>query len=168
MSTNYDVTVIFPIYGQFGAIRKPDFGLIVCKTYIFITSNLLSYKNWKQNWKISNTALTILLGVKQKKNKKKTDISKIKWVLVLYFLKLNICVYLHTRYQVSNIILINELRKGVIYPPPTSKRTPKKPTHIRINIRLNNHHKDVNRQNAPQADSTSNCLITNYLIFNSF
>ena len=45
MSTNYDVIVIFPIYGQFGAIRKPDSGRIVCKTYIFITSNLLSYKN---------------------------------------------------------------------------------------------------------------------------
>ena len=42
---NCDVIVIFPIYGQFGAIRKPDSGRIVCKTYVFITSNLLSYKN---------------------------------------------------------------------------------------------------------------------------
>ena len=45
MSTNCDVIVIFPIHGQFGAIRKPDSGRIVCKTYIFINSNLLSYKN---------------------------------------------------------------------------------------------------------------------------
>ena len=45
MSANCDVTVIFPIYGQFGAIQKPDSGHIVCKTYIFINSNLLSYKN---------------------------------------------------------------------------------------------------------------------------
>ena len=45
MSANSDVIVIFPIYGQFGAIRKPDSGRIVCKTYIFINSNLLSYKN---------------------------------------------------------------------------------------------------------------------------
>ena len=45
ISTNYDVTVIFPIYGQFGPIQKPDSGRIVCKTYIFINSNLLSYKN---------------------------------------------------------------------------------------------------------------------------
>ena len=45
MSENCDVIVIFPIYGQFGAIRKPDSGRIVCKTYIFINSNLLSYKN---------------------------------------------------------------------------------------------------------------------------
>ena len=36
----FDVIVIFPIYGQFGEIRKPDSGRIVCKTYIFIYSNL--------------------------------------------------------------------------------------------------------------------------------
>ena len=45
MSANCDVIVIFPISGQFGAIRKPDFGRIVCKSYIFIKSNLLFYKN---------------------------------------------------------------------------------------------------------------------------
>ena len=45
MSDNCDVIVSFPIYGQFGAIRKPDFGCIACKSYIFIYSNLLSYKN---------------------------------------------------------------------------------------------------------------------------
>ena len=42
MLTICDLIVIFPIYGQFGAIRKPDSGRIVCKTYIFINSNLLS------------------------------------------------------------------------------------------------------------------------------
>ena len=41
MSENYDSTAIFPIYGKFGAIRKPDFGCIVDKTYIFINSNPL-------------------------------------------------------------------------------------------------------------------------------
>ena len=44
MSANWDVIVIFPIHGQFGAIRKPDSGRIACKTYIFIRNNLLSYK----------------------------------------------------------------------------------------------------------------------------
>ena len=39
MSENYDVIVIFRIYGQFGAIRKPDCGRIVF-TYIFINSNV--------------------------------------------------------------------------------------------------------------------------------
>ena len=48
MSVNCDVIVISTIYGQSGEIRKPDFGRIVCKTYIFIKSNFLSYKNRKQ------------------------------------------------------------------------------------------------------------------------
>ena len=45
MSENCDVIIIFPVYGQFGAIRKPDSGRIACKTYVFINCNLLSYKN---------------------------------------------------------------------------------------------------------------------------
>ena len=45
MSANCDAIVIFPIYGQFESIRKPDFGRMVCKTNIFINSKLLSYKN---------------------------------------------------------------------------------------------------------------------------
>ena len=49
MSKNGDIIAIFPIYGQFGATWKPDSGRIVCKTFIFINSNLLSCKNLKQN-----------------------------------------------------------------------------------------------------------------------
>ena len=65
MTTNCDVIDIFPIYGQFIAMRKPDSGRIVYKIYIFIYySNLLSYKNWKQNYKVSKTALVLLLLVK--------------------------------------------------------------------------------------------------------
>ena len=45
MSEYCDVIVIFLIYGQFGAIRKSDSGRKVCKTYIFINSNLLSYQS---------------------------------------------------------------------------------------------------------------------------
>ena len=44
-SKNGAVIDIFPIYGQFIAIRGPDSGRIICKTYIFINSNLLSDKN---------------------------------------------------------------------------------------------------------------------------
>ena len=43
MSQKDDITVIFPIYEQFRAIWKLD-SENVCKTYIFINSNLLSYK----------------------------------------------------------------------------------------------------------------------------
>ena len=49
MPTNCDVIFIFAIYDQFGPIRKPDSARIACRSYIFINSNLLSYKNWKQN-----------------------------------------------------------------------------------------------------------------------
>ena len=49
MKESFGVIAIFQIYSQFGAIRKPDSRRVVCKTYIFINSNLLSYKNWKQN-----------------------------------------------------------------------------------------------------------------------
>ena len=45
MSKNCDVIVIFWIFGQFRAVRRPDFGHKVCKTYVFSNSNLLSYKN---------------------------------------------------------------------------------------------------------------------------
>ena len=49
MSQNCDAIDIFPIYSQFAAIRKPDSGRTACKTYILINSNLLCYKNRKQN-----------------------------------------------------------------------------------------------------------------------
>ena len=64
---------------------------MLCKTYIFIKSILLSYKNWKLNYKIFNKALILLLWVKviffDKENSnflpKNADISKVKRVLVL-------------------------------------------------------------------------------------
>ena len=49
LSINCDVIVIFPIFGQFRRIWKPDVRRMICETYIFIISNLLSYQNWKQN-----------------------------------------------------------------------------------------------------------------------
>ena len=49
MSTNCDIIVTFPIYDQFGTIPKPDSRRVFCKTYVFITSKLLSCKNCKQN-----------------------------------------------------------------------------------------------------------------------
>ena len=45
MSRNCDIIAIFSIYSQLGTIWKPDSGRVVCKIYIFITSNLFSYKN---------------------------------------------------------------------------------------------------------------------------
>ena len=45
MSASCGVIVIFSIYSQFRANRKSDSGRIVCKTYVFINSSLLSNKN---------------------------------------------------------------------------------------------------------------------------
>ena len=44
-SENCDAIIIFPIYDKFGAIQKLNSGNIVFKTYVFINSNLISYKN---------------------------------------------------------------------------------------------------------------------------
>ena len=44
MSKNCDIIAVFPIYGQLGTICKPHSRRIICKTYIFINSNLLYYK----------------------------------------------------------------------------------------------------------------------------
>ena len=51
MSRDCDVIVIFPSYGQFVAIQKPDSECIVSKTYIFIDSNLSSYSKTKNGTK---------------------------------------------------------------------------------------------------------------------
>ena len=62
---------------------------------------------------------------------KNTDISKIKKALVQkdIFPETNyVCVL---TYRISSIIL-TILRRGVILLPPTSKRTPEKPTQIRV------------------------------------
>ena len=46
MSANYDVIVIFPIYGQFEAIRKPDSGRTDCKTFsLTVTCYLTKTEN---------------------------------------------------------------------------------------------------------------------------
>ena len=109
MSAICEVIVIFLFYVQFVAIRKPDSGHMVCKTYIFISSKFLTYKNWKQNWTISNTALILLLLVEVlflAKNadffQKKSDINKIKGVLVIkviFFKTAYVCVL---TYQISS------------------------------------------------------------------
>ena len=49
MLENCDIIAIFPNCSQLGAIRELDSKQVVYETYIFINSNLLSYKNWKQN-----------------------------------------------------------------------------------------------------------------------
>ena len=109
MLADCDVIEIFPIYGQFRAIQKLDSGRTVCKTYIFFKSNPLFYKNSKQSWDISNTALTLLLLLSLLKSaifwKKNADIGKINKGLVLK------CIFSETTfvcvltYQISSFKL---------------------------------------------------------------
>ena len=130
MLQNCDVIAIPLIYGQFAAIWKPVSGRIVCKPYISINSNLSSYKNWKQNWKTTNTALTLALWVKVLFWPKNYiffngDISKIKRALVLkdIFSETTYCVYLRAKFQVSSIILTSFRQGGKITPTSPHLKT---------------------------------------------
>ena len=87
----------------------------VTKLSVKLTFSLIvtlkSYKNWKQNQKMSNTALTLLLWVSYcfflQKN---ADVGKIKRALLLKFIfskTLYVCVI-----QVSSIILTSFRRRG--------------------------------------------------------
>ena len=49
VSKNYEIIVIFLIYGQFGGIQKPDSRHMVHEILIYINNNLLSNKNWKRS-----------------------------------------------------------------------------------------------------------------------
>ena len=58
MSENCDITDIFPIYDQFGAILKPNSERIVCNAYIFINSNLFFFTRTENRTKKSRTQLS--------------------------------------------------------------------------------------------------------------
>ena len=126
------LTVIFPIYGLFGAIRKPDSGRIVCKTYLIKTENRTKKPHsshttaWSKGTIFAKNANFL---------QKIAGISKIRgpWYGNIYFLNLHICMYLRAKFQISSIILTS-FRQGIILPPLTTtttlKRTSKKPTQI--------------------------------------
>ena len=106
--------VIVPIYGQFGAIRKPNSERIVCKTYIFNNRNLLSYeKCWnQQNYDY--------FGTKR------------------YIFQTYICVCTY-KFHVSSIILMNfrqrvRGRGVVLLPFPPQNEPPKNPTQFIVNL----------------------------------
>ena len=103
MSTNFDVIVIFLIFGQFGAIRKTDSRCIVCKIYIFINSNINSNLEKSENRTKKSLAQRLHIALSRGQKimvflEKHADISKIKK---------HMCVYLRTKVQVSNIILMS-------------------------------------------------------------
>ena len=113
MSQNSGVIVIFPIYGQWGAIQMLDSGCIICKTYIIINSNLLFTKTEKRTKKSQLSSQTVslnkgsILSKKCRSFAKNVDIRKIRrpWYQKVYFMKLNMDVCLSTKFKVSSIIL---------------------------------------------------------------
>ena len=88
MYTNYSNTVIFSIYGQFEAMPG----------WILDTLSIISLTT---TFNITKTFL------------KKLNAAKLRGpdALRYFFLKLHRCVYLHTKFQISRIILIS-FREG--------------------------------------------------------
>ena len=130
--------VIIRFFGQFRAVQRLDSGHKVCKRYVFSNKNLLSYKNWKQNYKTSNTALTLLLWVKVffgKKSfffcKKMLTSAKMRWPSYqkVYFLELHMSAYLRAKFEVSSII-IKGFRQGGFYPSPLPNEPLKSPPRL--------------------------------------
>ena len=81
---------------------------VVCKTYVLINSNLKKLLGQLTNcFYFSQTLVNFC------KKEKKGNISKTKKALLLevYFLKLLICIYLRTKFEVSGIILTS-FRQG--------------------------------------------------------
>ena len=58
ISGNCDVIVIFQIFSQFGAARRPDSGHRVCKRYVFSKSNLFYLTKTENRTKKSLTQLS--------------------------------------------------------------------------------------------------------------
>ena len=54
ISENCDVIAISSIYGEFGAIWKPDSRRMVCKTYIFINSTFYLTKTENSKTQLSH------------------------------------------------------------------------------------------------------------------
>ena len=46
------------------------------------------------------------------------------------------CVYLPTKFQVSSVILKRFKQGGALPPPPTAKRTPKKPPKVELRRKI--------------------------------
>ena len=95
----------------------------------------------KKTEKLSSRAIAVSKGAVFAKNmlifvKIITSVKlRRSWYYKLYFLQLNKCVCLHTRFQISSVILTS-FRQVISFPsfPPTNQQTPKRLIQIRVNI----------------------------------
>ena len=152
MSAKRDLIVIFPVYDRSGAIRKLDSKPIVCKTYVFINSNLFSYKMWKQLKIVLHSSHTIALSkgtIFVKKfwffAKKMLKSAKLRgpWYWKVYLFETTYVCEL--TYQISNLYDNSKTsfkQKGkVILPPPPPQLLPqneslKSPPRLELNWTL--------------------------------
>ena len=105
----------------------------------------MSYKNWKQNWKISNTALTLLFWVQVLFWPKRADffpkkvltLAKLRRffyktckIYVVFSETTYLCVFkvsnFSTKFQVFTIILMGFRQENVILPPSPPQNEPLK------------------------------------------
>ena len=140
MSKKYDVITIFWFMAnlELSQSRILDAWSIIL---ICFNENLLSNKNWKQNWKIFNTNLplllwaTVLLVKKLSLRGTKIATSGKLWHYRLYFLELHIYVCLRIKFQFYLIIptSFRQLEVEVtILDSLTVNETPQKTIQVRV------------------------------------
>ena len=125
MSGNYGIIINFLIYSQFGAIRRLNSRWAVHNSSFFMNNNL--YLTDAENR--TNTGLILLLWKRGGYFclklltfcKKCWHQQNLGGLGTIYFLNLDMCLYVRTKFQVSSIILTSFTL------PPTSKRTLKIP-----------------------------------------
>ena len=132
---NFREVVIFLIYSQFGAIWKPDPGRMNYKTYIFNSSNLLSYKSKKFVTQLSYYCFDkgTIFATNCSFFAKNADISKIKVFSVLKLIFSETTYVCVRTYQVSSITLTTFRREVILPTPPSPQIEPlKTPPRLRL------------------------------------
>ena len=140
MSAICGFIVIFPNYGHFEAIRKSDSGRIVLKpTFSLIISFYLT--KTESRTKKSRTQLSDYCFEQKYQffSKEMLIFGKIEKASVLkgIFSETTICVYLRTKFEVSNIILTSFRQgEGGSPPPPPESESLKSPPRLELKYSL--------------------------------
>ena len=127
MSAIHDFIIFFLVYDKFLAIHKLDFGYLVYNSWTFINNNIWFNNSRKHRWKILDTALTLLVWAKTlfllksvhflQNNLASAKFRRV-WHYKVYFLKLDMCVYLCNKFQGPRIILGRFGQYVTLIPPP--------------------------------------------------
>ena len=139
---------------EYSGSRVPDAESVKVMLSLIITFYLTKTENRTKKLKHNSHTIALSKGtIFVKKTlifyKKILTSAKLRgrWYYKVYFLKLNMCEYLRAKFEVSSMILTSFRQEGgeEFNPPPippphtytlTSKRTPKKPTQIRVKVSI--------------------------------